>query len=93
MPLRRNLGFNKASGTTGIDRAIDRRASIAADPGAPIRARPGRIGDRRSTTGCVRDGAATAGREPPTASVRCGIGSGGRIRTTDQGLMSPLLYH
>jgi len=22
-----------------------------------------------------------------------GIGSGGRIRTTDQGLMSPLLYH
>ena len=27
------------------------------------------------------------------ASVGQGIGSGGRIRTTDQGLMSPLLYH
>ena len=58
--------------------------------------RIGSAGDREDERGAVRHAKAKQGSLEPRGEGRhrvWGIGSGGRIRTTDQGLMSPLLYH
>jgi hypothetical protein len=49
---------------------------------------------RRTVTTLLRPSVAVARGSDHHQDVTVrGIGSGGRIRTTDQGLMSPLLYH
>ena len=55
-------------------------------------------GDRENQRGPVshaesQKGGLEAGGERRHRLGQGGPGSGGRIRTTDQGLMSPLLYH
>jgi hypothetical protein len=94
MPLRKNLGFNGASGN-GSPPRDDHVASIALDDHEPASAQA--TITRRYATVAWSDqkggsrGSRADRNRPGMKSARGG--SGGRIRTTDQGLMSPLLYH
>jgi hypothetical protein len=91
MPFRKNLGFNEeASGWNGR-----RRASPWVEYSVGLHfVRVTRSGPyRQEALACrmVRR-AGRPVRDDAEVKIK-GIGSGGRIRTTDQGLMSPLLYH